>query len=589
MGLLRDPVASNSHHSWNNLATRYGRFCVQKRTEEGLNKNAKLRHRLFYTAEDLFPFRIIYSTYPSDFSDALPASLPTSAAVLYPSRSTAEGGSSVTGLSSSVGYVSRGASSSPVTTFTGVAASARTPSMESEEVGLVDSLLNWWSGQGGNKSSSSGSVDSGSTTAASWPTSSTNFFSFFPFSSSSVGLRERYTVATSMQLSGILEAWGLLLEAWEPEEAELNVLSFASPAMASPTSTHIPDSNNNSGEGGRVPFVQRWRRTYGRVGVLCAAAGMDRSAMTGPDAATPPSSSFFNESATINTSASVLSPLGASASASRSRRSGGADDAALAKSATRSFASRHHVHISDEYYSADSPAPLALAHFFDVLLIRVVDLFLWRDPQLTACCLGILVSIYGHSAWASALCYLAGERLSSSSSPYCYAMYRSADNNSNSHFGPYAAFLQGWVSAERVWWGAPVFMISVLTYPWTGEQQRRVVTLTDREHLRSVDHALRWLSATDNAEATIETTAEQEGGEYGAATAATAMVVVVDVAKQVFKVLRANRLPISVLLLFNVIGAFSSWEAILVLFLWPMLIVSVGLAGVVAAVECLQN
>jgi hypothetical protein len=579
MGLLRDPVETRSHNSWKNLATCYGRFCVQKRTEEGLYKNTKLRHRWFYVAEDLFPFRIIYSTHPSDFNDALPASSPAAGAAttLFP-RPVGEGG------------ITNGTTSGS-TSVAGSAAASSVSSTNGKE-GLVDTLLHWWSGSGGN-------ADVATTTLASSPSTAatTNFFSPF-LSSNSAGPMERFTVATSTQLSGILEAWGLLLEAWEPEEAELNVLSFASPAMASPTTKQAALRTKDSifpAVVVRVPFLERWRRTYGRISVLYAESGLERSTTTSLEPRTPLSPTLA-DSVLMSASLAELPLPHTSLPSSRSRRTGGVDshrraaasggDLTPENSGSRSFANRRHVHISDVYYASDSPAPM-IAHFFDVLLVRVVDLLMWRDPQLTACCLGILVSVYGHSAWASALCYLAGEKLSASSE-YCTALYAHAGDPPATYA---SAIVSGWVSAERLWWGAPLFMISVLAYPWTGEQQRRVVTMTDRERLRSVDHALRWLSSTpEDNESTITTVGEKEGsGEEDVVAAPCGAAVLLDVVKRVFTVLRASRLPVGVLLLLNVVGAFASWEAIFVLLLWPMLIVGVGLAGIVAVVECLKN
>ncbi|KPA76934.1 hypothetical protein ABB37_07313 [Leptomonas pyrrhocoris] len=397
---------------------------------------------------------------------------------------------------------------------------------------------------------------------------------------------ERFTVATSSQLSGILEVWGLLLEAWESEEAELNILSNGSPTLASPTVLRA-----RGGDGGAaaaaVPFLERWRRTYGRVAVLCAEQGIEQrttaTTTTMSRDASIPTSPSLDDSVLLNRSAAAPSSLSVSLSAPHSRRAG---DVTPEHSSARSVASRRHVRISDEYYHpSDSPETTVIAHFFDVLLMRVVDLLMWRDPQLTACCLGILVVVYGYAAWASALCYLAGETLSSTLQ-YCAARHPHPQHSTSAFY--WFAGESGWVSAERVWWGAPLFMISVLAYPWTTEQQGRVITLTDREHLRSIDHALRWLSATENAEDGATVTAPPEGhGDVDAKALASA--VLMEVATCVGTALRTNRLPIGPLLLFNVIGAFSSWEAILVLFLWPMLIVGVCLAGVVVVAQCLEN
>lgn len=613
MGLLREPVATRSHHSWKNIATRYGRFCVQKRTEEGLYKNTKLRHRFFYLAEDLFPFRIIYSSHPSDFNDSLPASSPLTVTSsggngLYPTGFLAAEGRSNSGSISSTNGIT-----ATTTTF-GSAATAvisstpSTPSVAESENndGVVGSLLNWLTGSGEQKEASS-------------PTS---FFLFAPFSASA-SPAERFTVATSSQLSGILESWGLLMAAWEPEEAELNVLSFATPAMASPTTrggaANIRSSRHTSAAtsaamaaaAARVPFCERWRRAFGRVEVMCAEAGMECSTATtsydageGESGFTPPSPSL-NDS-TTGFSFADTSPLNSTLPASRVRRGGGGGEGMLSSSlratreegkdhaasalATRSFAVRRHVHISDAYYFADSPAALLVAHFLDVLLVRVVDLLMWRDPQLTACCLGILISVYSYSAWASAVCYLGGDALAASSE-YCARLYTDAIHHSS--FTPVGNKSEGGVQdtllGERLWWGAPLFMTGVLAYPWTREQQRRALSATDREHLRSVDYALRWLSsAADEEESERSSDAARDTSALLSPTLST-VAAVVEVVRRVGAVLITYRLPIAVLLLFNVIGAFATWEAILVLFLWPTLIVGVGLAGLVVATQCITN
>lgn len=614
MGVLKEPVATRSHNAWKNLATRYGRFCVQKRTEEGLLKNTKLRHRFLYVAEDLVPFRIIYSTHANDFNDALPAASPVGNVGPLPRMLPVDGitsgdVSSKTGLSTASTATPN---STGMRTSTSALGSASASSGDDKE-GFVSSLLHWLTGSeeinnntgyGGRAGQRDGS-DAICTTAAAAAAPTANFLSFLsPFSEANTAM-ERFTVATSTQLSDILEAWGLLLAAWEPEEAELNVLSFASPAMGSPRTRQYPMASPTTtgshrqtsqvaaaaaatimpAAAARVPFDERWRRTYGRIEVLCAESGMERSMRRrSPDneeeyntAMTSPPSPSLNDSG-MNFSTSDMSPLVSTVPASRVRRAEGlhGEETSLDLGASmRSFAGRRHVHVSDAYYSADGSTPIVVAHFFDVLLIRVVDLLMWRDPQLTACCLGILVSVYGYSAWASALCYLAGPTLTSSSQ-YCSDLYAHAAGASATMD---AAAGRGWLFAERVWWGAPLFMTGVLAYPWTREQQRRIVTATDREHLRSIDYALQWLCACD----------EEDETPAAPSSVSSAAAMLMDVARRVCVVLRVYRLPISVLFVFNLIGAFSTWEAILVLLLWPMLIVSVALAGAVVATQCFTN
>ncbi|RNF25853.1 uncharacterized protein Tco025E_01896 [Trypanosoma conorhini] len=69
MTILSRPTPSRSHRSWKvTVGSLEERLCVQQRTEEGLKKNKRLAHRLFYRGTDLAQFRIIYSSNPLDYA-----------------------------------------------------------------------------------------------------------------------------------------------------------------------------------------------------------------------------------------------------------------------------------------------------------------------------------------------------------------------------------------------------------------------------------------------------------------------------------------------------------------------------------------
>ena len=64
MTILTKPLPTSSYQSWTDLSA-CGRVIVQRRTGEGLAKNASIAHRLAFTATDQFPFRIILVAGPT--------------------------------------------------------------------------------------------------------------------------------------------------------------------------------------------------------------------------------------------------------------------------------------------------------------------------------------------------------------------------------------------------------------------------------------------------------------------------------------------------------------------------------------------
>lgn len=65
--ILREPAPSQSHRSWINIVTALGCFCVQQRSDRGLEKNSKFYSRYVKKSLDKSPFRIIHSLNPIDF------------------------------------------------------------------------------------------------------------------------------------------------------------------------------------------------------------------------------------------------------------------------------------------------------------------------------------------------------------------------------------------------------------------------------------------------------------------------------------------------------------------------------------------
>ncbi|ESL09354.1 hypothetical protein TRSC58_02925 [Trypanosoma rangeli SC58] len=69
MTILSRPISSCSYRSWKVLdGSVEERLCVQQRTQEGIDKNKRLAHRLLYRDTDLVQYRIIYSSNPLDYA-----------------------------------------------------------------------------------------------------------------------------------------------------------------------------------------------------------------------------------------------------------------------------------------------------------------------------------------------------------------------------------------------------------------------------------------------------------------------------------------------------------------------------------------
>lgn len=549
MGLLSEPVPTRSHISWNNLATRYGCFCVQKRTEEGLAKNTQLRNWWFYAAEDLAPLRILYSTYPSDFTKA-------------PTSSTGASGAIVG------------------------AAEAAAAAVYGTGTGIGNSLAQWWNSSedapAAVRSPSSATGGSGSPVAQ--PAASPPLFGLYTtdaaataasasasasaVTSGGSGVGEapvRYTVATGAHLSTILEAWGLLLTAWEPEDAELN----ARPSPSSPTSATRPVT----------PFLDRWRRTYARIRALQADTGIGhgRSSTASVDSPTPqplatPELSLTDDSLQASVLSCDARHSTATAEGVHQRGSCGPSAASL----NRRIASRH------------APAPRSgsrrggsggggggvltswTSSLHDGrLLLRLVDLWGWRDPALTASCVLALAALYHNEAAPLARRYLCHIATSVSVAP-----------------AP-AACSAATASGGRLWWGAPVVILFAFACPWTAEQQARVITASDVETLREIDLYVKWESAVPGGGDLAAASALNEGGACAAVSIAS-LAGVEELVSSAGTLLCVYRAPLCGLLLLHLVGAMLSWHAVAVLLLWPVLIASFIVTGVYKLVVALR-
>ena len=69
MTILSTPSPTASWRSWEVIGGGNNRLLVQRRTVEGLHKNKRISHRLYYSSIDIFPFRIVYSEVGTDFDE----------------------------------------------------------------------------------------------------------------------------------------------------------------------------------------------------------------------------------------------------------------------------------------------------------------------------------------------------------------------------------------------------------------------------------------------------------------------------------------------------------------------------------------
>ncbi|KAK7200688.1 hypothetical protein NESM_000126000 [Novymonas esmeraldas] len=496
MGLLAEPVATRSHAAWSNVATRYGCFCVQRRTEEGEAKNMKLRHRWFYAAEDLFPYRIIYTTHLIDLHK-LPHGQQQQQQ--QPSLATA---TTTTASSALVG-----------------AAEAAATAVYDTGAGIGASLAQWWnSGSGDARPSESPELHppAASIRCAS-PTGGTD-------------APQRWTVATATQLGSILEAWGLLLAAWEPEEAELRA-----PYPAALT------------------FAVRWARTYARIRAVRAETGMDRGSGATTSFNTPHTQPLTTPDLSLTSSSLRLSPHD-----EEQNEDGGGSGGGRGSSRVRHGRPlmRWRVSPSESLARAatrpGAPSTRALAWTASLhdgrLLLRLADLWSWRDPQLTLCCLLALLHLYRDSAAASAA--------------HCYLIERRGRACSAT-------------TAANFWWGAPVAVVLAFAIPWTEEQQRRVITLCDRDTLRSLHDLLQPAPSEVEAAKSV----------FDGSTALGAEGLVGGVGE----LLWAYRGPVVGSLLLHVMGAALSWHAVVVVVLWPLLLFTLVFTALRRVAACVRG
>ena len=77
MTILSSPSPTASWRSWEVIGGGNNRLIVQRRTVEGLKKNKRISHRLYYGSIDVFPFRIIHSEAGVDFERTFNQGVPT--------------------------------------------------------------------------------------------------------------------------------------------------------------------------------------------------------------------------------------------------------------------------------------------------------------------------------------------------------------------------------------------------------------------------------------------------------------------------------------------------------------------------------
>lgn len=283
MGILHDPIPTKSCISWQNIAAEYGVLCLQQRTVEGEAKNRSLWGRFIYYPVDLAPYRIIYTTFPTDFWTA----------------------KSNTSLQSGAG------------------------SARQAEASVSDRWTEGGCSKPGN--------------APAPP--------------------ERFTIAVSTQLGGILELWSCILSAWATENMES---SNRSGAVSMRSSSSFVLSHQS--------FAARWSRICRHVEEIKKETTVVTPLCSVPEkpAATPPKAPFSlstlrqNSSVSIQSTSQATPPTRASAERSRAR-----------------------------------PSMDAL----QLIPRRLFDLLHWQIPELTFCLLLIFGYIYYTIGLPSSKCY----------------------------------------------------------------------------------------------------------------------------------------------------------------------------------------